>query len=193
MRLCQPIKAPGNCNSLHGWLAFPLSVSWPFVPGSRARSSTRPWPTLYLIRFPLFPVAQLLPCVWGTALEPSQREAPSKVRWLQDPQLQVELELSQPRPHPNRSGGLGGYKGRAQHQGQGLTPKIAREAMSEGDGGWRPGSLPVVVTDWWGHTAAHANNRPRYTLRLMGSSQQSLTDTGAQVHPYGSGDGGLER
>lgn len=51
--------------------------------------------------------------VWGTALEPSQREALSKVRWPQDLQLHsLALAFSQPYPHPSRSGGLQGYRGR---------------------------------------------------------------------------------
>lgn len=45
--------------------------------------------------------------------------------------------------------------------------------MAAACGGWRPGKLPGVTTEWSGHTAAHVNNRPCYTHSLMGSSQQS--------------------
>lgn len=124
---------------------------------------------------PSCPWCQLLPHVWGVALELSQREALSKVRWPQDLQLHgLALVLSQPCPHPSGSGGLS--------RGQVLTLNIAREAVSESDG-QGPGSLPRVATGWSGHSSScqqQAQETFPLTLRCRGTSHPMVQGAEAQ-------------
>lgn len=141
----------------------------------------RPWPTLCPTRSPLLPVAQLLPTVWGMALESSQREALSRVRWPQDLQLRgLAMALSQPHRHPSRSGGL------SREMAHGCPREPEEQYLKVRAGRVGAAGLEICWELLWNgpssRTAAHVSNRPWNTHRLTGSSQQPA-DAGAQVHP----------